>query len=60
MLNLHQPDGWRGLADIMLNLHQPHGNGVPSPVSGIRMPKLPLLPLLEKGVGRMRGKNARA
>jgi hypothetical protein len=31
---------------------------VPSPVSGIRTPKLPLLPLWEKGVGGMRGKGA--
>jgi hypothetical protein len=28
---------------------------VPSPVSGIRTPKLPLLPLWEKGAGGMRG-----
>jgi hypothetical protein len=28
---------------------------VPSPVTGIRTPKLPLLPLWEKGVGGMRG-----
>jgi len=32
---------------------------VPSPVSGIRTPKLPLLPLWEKGVGGMRGNGAR-
>jgi len=31
---------------------------VPSLVSGIRMPKLPLLPLWEKGAGGMRGKRA--
>jgi hypothetical protein len=29
--------------------------GVPSPVSGIRTPNLPLLPVWEKGVGGMRG-----
>jgi hypothetical protein len=23
MLNLHQPDGTRGIADLFLNLHQP-------------------------------------
>jgi hypothetical protein len=28
---------------------------IPSPVSGIRMPNLPLLPVWEKGVGGMRG-----
>jgi len=33
---------------------------VPSPVSSIRTPKLPLLPQGEKGVGRMRGMGARA
>ena len=33
--------------------------GVPSFVSGIRTPRLPLLPLWEKGVGGMRGKCAR-
>jgi hypothetical protein len=33
--------------------------GVPSPVSGSRRPRLPLLPLWEKGVGGMRGKRAR-
>jgi hypothetical protein len=32
---------------------------VPSPVSGIRTPRLPLLPLWEKGVGGMRGNGAR-
>ena len=32
---------------------------VPSPVSGIRTPKHPLLPLWEMGVGGMRGKGAR-
>ena len=32
---------------------------VPSPVSAIRTPKLPLLPVWEKGVGGMRGKGAR-
>jgi hypothetical protein len=32
---------------------------VPSPVSAIRTPKLPLLPLWEKGAGGMRGKGAR-
>ena len=32
---------------------------VPSPVSGIRTPRLPLLPLWEKGVGGMRGNSAR-
>jgi len=32
---------------------------VPPPVLGIRTPKLPLLPLWEKGVGGMRGKGAR-
>jgi len=31
---------------------------VPSPVSAIRAPKLPLLPLWEKGVGGMRAKGA--
>jgi len=31
---------------------------VPSPVSGSRMPRLPLLPVWEKGVGGMRGKRA--
>jgi len=31
---------------------------VPSPVSAIRTPNLPLLPLWEKGVGGMRGKGA--
>jgi hypothetical protein len=30
----------------------------PSPVSAIRTPKLPLLPVWEKGVGGMRGKGA--
>ena len=30
-----------------------------SPVSGIRTPELPLLPLWEKGAGGMRGKSAR-
>ena len=29
---------------------------VPSPLSGIRTPRLPLLPVWEKGVGGMRGK----
>ena len=33
---------------------------VPFPVSSIRTPKLPLLPLWEKGVGGMRGMGARA
>ncbi len=33
---------------------------VPSPVSSIRTPKLPLLPLWEKGVVGMRGMGARA
>jgi len=32
---------------------------VPSSVSAIRTPKLPLLPLWEKGAGGMRGKSAR-
>ncbi len=32
---------------------------VTSPVSGIRTPELPLLPLWEKGAGGMRGKSAR-
>jgi hypothetical protein len=32
---------------------------VPSPVSAIRTPNLPLLPLWEKGAGGMRGKGAR-
>ena len=32
---------------------------VPSPVSGIRTPRVPLLPVWEKGVGGMRGKGAR-
>ena len=32
---------------------------VPSPISVVRTPKLPLLPLWEKGVGGMRGKGAR-
>ena len=31
----------------------------PSPISAVRTPKLPLLPLWEKGVGGMRGKGAR-
>jgi len=31
---------------------------VPSPVSGMRTPKLPLLPVWEKGAGGMRGKCA--
>ena len=33
--------------------------GVPSPVSGSRTPRLPLLPVWEKGAGGMRGKRAR-
>jgi len=32
---------------------------VPSPVTGIRTPKLPLRPVWEKGVGGMRGKGRR-
>jgi hypothetical protein len=32
---------------------------VPSPISAVRTPKLPLLPVWEKGVGGMRGKGAR-